>query len=1439
MQSPSVPRPWKAFAIASFAILVAFGTLVSLAPAASAATIYKAGPTAPGEVWFAGNTYILYGHVTVPVGRGLTIQPGVIVKVDPLRVLYVEGRLTADGNPGNPITFAANNTLSLFPWIGIQFNLTGGGSVSWSVIDRPWAGVIAFDTSPSLHNNTVRNADTGFHLAGSDSVLADNTVNGARVGVHLERSDAQVLRNTINGTREVGIDVSITGTPAIVGNAVTNITNPFARGIYVTAAVGGAMVPDISYNTVRGIRGRDGANGNFLAIDGEDGGVGAGILVSGGDTATIVGNTVDEIYGGRGGNGFQNASGNGGAGGIGGPSVGIATFYTPAVTIDSNQVTNVYGGIGGNGGGGGGTAVGGDGGEGGDAYGVQAIEASWSLRAYWNTVDTIGGATGGSGGDGVSDGNGMAGGEAIGFLMINPTRGDLTSNWFGTVSGGAGGNSLPAAIGTGRGGPGGSAVGLASMGVVDSLSVHGASIWTISGGDGGRGRAGGGAGGNASGAMIAGAPDGYYNRTTMSFASFFFITGGAGGAGNPSGGDGGTASGVTTGFVTAVSAMNWVGWVTGGRGGDAASGTGGRGGDAGAFGVLQVLTATSTNDTIETVVSGDPGLGGSPPGSFGVAYFVQGEASAIAKLTVDNATIGNASSFDFYLENYSEVTTISTPFAAGNVLVQSAANLTVRNFLGVEVLWPNGISLVAGAVILVEDDGATAWNVVSAAGAESWLLVTDRVYEGASTATEHWTNVTVSYLAYAFGSNPRSVGMASDTSESFVMIDSDVPASNASALPTYTTVRTFNVSYFASDGSGSGLATVTLWHRLAGNASWDPGATIPTGNFGTIPFTAPYDGRWEFATAAADVAGNGETPPAANDTWTIVDTVRPASAVSALATWQNASSFGVSWSPASGDVARFTILYNRGSGWVVWRSNVTATSGTFTGAAQGPYAFASIAYDYAGNAEVKAGNDTWTLVDLARPFSRVAALTVYQTSLVFTVSWGPQFDTFDIASYRVEVSADGAAWNVWYAAATNTTSSFTGLDGHKYAFRSIATDFAGNVETPPAGNDTWTIIDVTPPGSAVAPLAQYQAGLTFGISWALSGGTQDIVAYTVQVSDNDGPFTTVSGLSDTTATSATFVGQDGHRYAFRSLARDVAGNIEAAPSGNDTWTIVDVTRPSVTSRAPQGAGATTAPSIVIVFSEPMDRTSVEQAFSLSPAMDGTFSWSVDSRTVTFTPSRPLQGGTDYFVVVDTGARDLAGNALVQSATFQFATVAGFSFGDLWWILLVVAAGGGAALLLIMRKRGAETATSGSPKATAPSKAEDDAVIDDVFLLHHRDGILIKHETRRLKPDIDTDILSGMLTAVQQFVKDSFRTEEGELDEMTFGQMHILIGRGKWLILAAMVTGGSTAAFSEQIQRAIKDMEEHHWDQLEDWDGDMALAKVLAPYVKKLIRGDYV
>src|SRR5207244_2047998 len=51
-------------------------------------------------------------------------------------------------------------------------------------------------------------------------------------------------------------------------------------------------------------------------------------------------------------------------------------------------------------------------------------------------------------------------------------------------------------------------------------------------------------------------------------------------------------------------------------------------------------------------------------------------------------------------------------------------------------------------------------------------------------------------------------------------------------------------------------------------------------------------------------------------------------------------------------------------------------------------------------------------------------------------------------------------------------------------------------------------------------------------------------------------------------------------------------------------------------------------------------------------------------------------------------------------------------------------------------------------------------------------------------------------------------------------------------------GDGIGSWTARIERCIKDMEDHHWDQLEHWHGDMSLARVLTPYIKKLISGGY-
>src|SRR3989440_640884 len=485
--------------------------------------------------------------------------------------------------------------------------------------------------------------------------------------------------------------------------------------------------------------------------------------------------------------------------------------------------------------------------------------------------------------------------------------------------------------------------------------------------------------------------------------------------------------------------------------------------------------------------------------------------------------------------------------------------------------------------------------------------------------------------------------------------------------------------------------------------------------------------------------------------------------------------------------------------------------------------------------------ETFTMVDLAPPTSAASALPTYENSTSFFVYYTAS-DGFGTGLGNITLWYRQGESVVWIkfttqAAASSGQFAFVATSNGHYEFATTANDLSGNTQPGPTANNTWTLIDTLTPGSHVNTLPQYKNSMSFVVTWAPDTGVTDIAAYTVQYNAGSG---WVNWLVGTTSTAATFTAPLEGIYAVRSIATDRAGNQEVAPSLNDTYTIVDVTRPVVTSYAPTATNATRSPIIQITFSKSMDRKSVERAFNISGGVTGTFQWSSDSRSVTFLASGVLQAGTTYTVVLATTATDLAGNQMLNPLTYQFSTAAappsGLALSSFWWLIPILAAILGTALFLVMRRR---TAATPKPAAPAPVVKAKEAIIEDVFLLNHRDGILIKHETRRLRPDVDTDILTGMLTAVQQFVKEALRGDDyADLNEMTVGHMHILIGRGKWLVLAARIEGDGSEPWTVQIERCIKDMEDHHWDQIEDWDGDMTLARVLTPYIKKLIDGAY-
>lgn len=82
--------------------------------------------------------------------------------------------------------------------------------------------------------------------------------------------------------------------------------------------------------------------------------------------------------------------------------------------------------------------------------------------------------------------------------------------------------------------------------------------------------------------------------------------------------------------------------------------------------------------------------------------------------------------------------------------------------------------------------------------------------------------------------------------------------------------------------------------------------------------------------------------------------------------------------------------------------------------------------------------------------------------------------------------------------------------------------------------------------------------------------------------------------------------------------------------------------------------------ITIWFNTYMIKSSVQNAFTISPEMNGSFSWgtptnSSDNMAITFYPSRNFTYNTKYTVTVSTVAEDLFGYNLAEDYKFSFVT----------------------------------------------------------------------------------------------------------------------------------------------------------------------------------------
>lgn len=110
-----------------------------------------------------------------------------------------------------------------------------------------------------------------------------------------------------------------------------------------------------------------------------------------------------------------------------------------------------------------------------------------------------------------------------------------------------------------------------------------------------------------------------------------------------------------------------------------------------------------------------------------------------------------------------------------------------------------------------------------------------------------------------------------------------------------------------------------------------------------------------------------------------------------------------------------------------------------------------------------------------------------------------------------------------------------------------------------------------------------------------------------------------------------------------------------------------------------------------------------------------------------------------------------------------------------------------------------------------------ARIDELFLLH-RSGELIRHHSRSLRAEVDSDVLSAMLVAVQNFVRESFNFRAGDLEELKFGDEKIMLIHGEHVILAAVIDGPFPQRLAAPMREALDEIENRFGDSLDEWSG---------------------
>jgi OOP family OmpA-OmpF porin len=128
-------------------------------------------------------------------------------------------------------------------------------------------------------------------------------------------------------------------------------------------------------------------------------------------------------------------------------------------------------------------------------------------------------------------------------------------------------------------------------------------------------------------------------------------------------------------------------------------------------------------------------------------------------------------------------------------------------------------------------------------------------------------------------------------------------------------------------------------------------------------------------------------------------------------------------------------------------------------------------------------------------------------------------------------------------------------------------------------------------------------------------------------------------------------------------------------------------------------------------------------------------------------------------------------------------------------------------------------------------------VEQVLLVHRESGLMMAHRVAEGVQTQDGGMVSAMLTAIEDFVRDSFDPQAG-LDTVDFGERVLVVDQGRKAVLAAVVWGAPPPEFKRRLQDLHLEVQMSHGEQLETYEGNPQTLAAAHPLLDNLLEARY-